>query len=283
MIVFLTPDPEAGAIYARWREVFAQLAEPLRSAGLPLDTRPWTEPGELAGAGVVSPLLVWGYHHHEARWFEQVARWERQGVRLRNPASVLRWNADKRYLGRLAERGAPVAPTRYVDAVTREALHEAEHEFAVDRLVLKPQVSAGAHQTIVWEPGEPLAGGPEGAAMIQPYLPSIEDEGEVSLLYFDGAFSHAVRKTPRAGDFRVQPEYQGVITTHRPVDDERAAAEAVLAAVDEPLLYARVDLVRDLSGRPALIELELIEPDLYLEHAADNGAMFAQAMARAVA
>ena len=232
MIVFLTPDPEAGAIYARWREVFATMAAPLRAVGLPLETRPWTEPGDLAAAAVVTPLLVWGYHHHEARWFEQVAGWERQGVRLHNPASVLRWNADKRYLGRLAERGAPVAPTRFVDAVTREALHEAEHEFAVDRLVLKPQVSAGAHQTVVWEPGEPLSGGPAGAAMIQPYLPLIESEGEVSLFYFDRRYSHAVRKVPRAGDFRVQPEYQGVITTHQPEADERAEAEAVLADVD---------------------------------------------------
>jgi glutathione synthase/RimK-type ligase-like ATP-grasp enzyme len=110
--------------------------------------------------------------------------------------------------------------------------------------------------------------------LIQPYLPAIESEGELSLFYLGGRYSHAVRKVPRSGDFRVQPEYQGVITAVEPAADEREAAEAILAAVEDRLLYARVDLVRGLEGRPVLMELELVEPDLYLGHAPDRGRRF---------
>ena len=118
--------------------------------------------------------------------------------------------------------------------------------------------------------------------MIQPYLPSIETDGEVSLIYLGGRFSHAIRKVPQPGDFRVQPEYDGIITPHTPEPDEFAAAEAALKAVEEPLLYARVDLVRDLGGSPALIELELVEPDLYLGHDAGAPARFAKAVRSAL-
>jgi hypothetical protein len=98
------------------------------------------------------------------------------------------------------------------------------------------------------------------------------------MIFFGGRFSHAVSKRPQPGDFRVQPEFDGIIAGHRPDPDERAAAERILAAVEEPLLYARVDLVRGLEGEPQLIELELIEPDLYLGYDEGAGARFAAAI-----
>ena len=113
--------------------------------------------------------------------------------------------------------------------------------------------------------------------MVQPYLPEIERSGELSMIYFGGAFSHAIAKRPQPGDFRVQPEFDGIIAFHRPETDEHEAAARILAAVDEPLLYARVDLVRGLDGLPQLIELELIEPDLYLGYERDAGKRFASA------
>ena len=113
--------------------------------------------------------------------------------------------------------------------------------------------------------------------MVQPYLPEIERSGEVSMIFFGGAFSHAIAKRPQPGDFRVQPEFDGIIAAYRPEPDEHEAAERILAAVEEPLLYARVDLVRGLDGAPQLIELELIEPDLYLSYEGDAGKRFASA------
>ncbi len=282
-IAILTPDPADEGYQTRWRDVLAEHIKPLARAGLAVEGRSWVDSSDFERFDLVLPLLAWGYHRAGPQWRDAATDWERRGIRLQNPGSVLRWNADKLYLGRLAERGAPVVPTRYVDRLGETALEEAAAAFATHRLIAKPQVSALAWQTIRWSPGAPLDGGPAGPALIQPFLPSIQTEGEISLIYLGGGFSHAIRKRPQPGDFRVQPEYDGIITAHAPAADEREAADAILAAIDEPLLYARVDLVRGLAGAPALMELELVEPDLYLEHDPGGGRAFAEAVARAAA
>jgi len=280
-IAILTPDPADEGYRTRWREVLADYAGALARAGLETEGRSWVDPAGFEGFDLVLALLPWGYHRAGAQWRDTVTDWEARGLRLQNPASVLRWNADKLYLGRLAARGAPVVPTRYVDRIDEVALREAAAAFGSTTLIAKPQVSALAWRTIRWSPGGSLEGGPDGPAIIQPFIPAILDEGEISLIYFGGAFSHAIRKRPKAGDFRVQPEYQSSITPHTPAADERAAAEAVLAAVEEPLLYARVDLIRGPDGAFLLMELELVEPDLYLEHDPGHGDAFAATVARA--
>ncbi|HEX8533928.1 MAG TPA: hypothetical protein VF662_07145 [Allosphingosinicella sp.] len=277
-IAILTPDPGDEGFRTRWAQVLERNAEPLRRAGLEVDGVSWTEEADWDAFDLVLPLLVWGYPRAHDRWVERVSELEGRRVRLRNPPSVLRWNADKVYLGALAARGAPVVPTLYFDRLDEAAMHAAAERFGTERLVAKPQVSSTAWQTIRWSPGRPLDGGPEGAAMVQPYLSEIERSGETSLLYFAGRFSHAIRKVPQPGDFRVQPEYDGIITRHHPAEDELAAADRILAAVEEDLLYARVDLVRGLEGEPQLIELELIEPDLYLGYDPAEGRLFAEAV-----
>jgi glutathione synthase/RimK-type ligase-like ATP-grasp enzyme len=276
-VAILTPDPASEGFRTRWREVLERNSAPLRAAGLEVEGRDWANASDLAGFDLVLPLLVWGYPFAPLQWAKAVDRWEGEGVRLRNPASVLRWNSDKIYLERLAGLGAPVVPTRHYDKLDDALLEEAATAFGTDRLVAKPRISSTAWQTIRWSPGEPLEGGPEGAAMVQPYLPEIERSGEVSMIFFGGAFSHAIAKRPQPGDFRVQPEYDGIIEAHRPGADEHEAAERILGAVEEPLLYARVDLVRGLDGAPLLLELELIEPDLYLGYEGDAGKRFAGA------
>ena len=282
-ICILTPDPQDEGFETRWRDVLERNAEPLRAAGLDVVGRSWAEAGDLSECPLVLPLLVWGYPRAHRKWVEAVTAWDGQGVRLQNSASVLRWNADKRYLGRLEEKGAPVVPTLYADRLSLGTMEEARARFGTDALVAKPQVSSTAWQTIRWSPGSSLDGGPEGPAMVQPYLSAIEESGEVSLIYFGGRFSHAISKRPQPGDFRVQPEFDGVIAAYQPAPDELAAANRILAAVGEDLLYARVDLVRGLSGVPELIELELIEPDLYLGYDANQGAAFAAAAKELIA
>lgn len=281
-VAILTPDRDSEGYRTRWPDVLERNAAPLREAGLEVEARDWANAADLAGFDLVLPLLVWGYPFAPLRWAEAVDRWEREGVRLRNPASVLLWNSDKIYLERLAERGAPVVPTRHYAELSEARLEEAALAFGTGRLVAKPRVSSSAWQTIRWSPGAPLDGGPEGAAMVQPYLPEIERTGEVSMIFFGGAFSHAISKRPQPGDFRVQPEFDGIISAYRPEPAEHEAAERILAAVEEPLLYARIDLVRGLDGVPQLIELELIEPDLYLEYDERAGARFAAAVIEAL-
>ena len=160
-------------------------------------------------------------------------------------------------------------------------MHDAAARFGTDRLVAKPRISASAFRTIRWSPGTPLDGAPTDAAMVQPFMANVLDSGEPSLLYFSGRFSHAVSKVPQRGDFRVQPEFDGILTPYEPAPDELAAAEAALAAAGEPLLYARVDLVRDAGGRPVLMELEAVEPDLFLQYHPAAPTRFAEAVRRA--
>jgi glutathione synthase/RimK-type ligase-like ATP-grasp enzyme len=277
-VAILTPDKASEGFRTRWPDVLERNSAPLREAGLEVEARDWADASDLAGFDLVLPLLVWGYPFAPRQWAEAVNRWEREGVRLRNPAPVLRWNADKIYLERLAERGAPVVPTRHYTRLSEARLEAAALAFGTDRLVAKPRISSSAWQTIRWSPGAPLEGGPEGAAMVQPYLPEIERSGEVSMIFFGGRFSHAISKLPQPGDFRVQPEFDGIISGYRPEAAEHEAAERILAAVEEPLLYARIDLVRGLDGRPQLIELELIEPDIYLGYAEAAGGRFAAAV-----
>lgn len=281
-IAILTPDPSDEGFRTRWGDVFDRQVAPLEAAGFTVERPAWVDE-DLGRFDLVMPLLVWGYHHAPAQWRETVGRWQAAGVNVANPPSVLRWNSDKLYLGRLAERGAPVVPTLFLDTLAEADMHDAAARFGTDRLIAKPQASASAYQTIRWSPGDPLDGGPTGPAMIQPFLPAVQREGEISLFYFDGAYSHAILKRPGDGDFRVQPEHGAVLTAHVPAGDELAAAEAILAAVDEPLLYARVDLLRLPNGTPALMELELVEPDLSIELDPGGGRAFVEAVRRAVA
>ncbi len=281
-IAILTPDPADEGFRSRWRDVFDRQAAPLEAAGIAVAERAWVDE-DLGGFDLVMPLLVWGYHHAPGQWRQIVDRWDAAGLNVANPPSVLRWNSDKLYLGRLAERGAPVVPTIFLDALAESDLHAAAASFGTDRLIAKPQASASAYRTIRWSPGDPIQGGPTGPAMIQPFLPAVQQEGEISLFYFDGGYSHAILKRPGDGDFRVQPEHGAVLTPHAPAADERAAAEAILAAVEEPLLYARVDLLRLPDGTPALMELELVEPDLSIELDPGGGRAFVGAVRRAVA
>lgn len=207
---------------------------------------------------------TWNYVHHLdafLRWLDDVAR----VTTVVNPAPVVRWNAHKRYLVELAARGLPVVPTTIIERGTdgRGLLDEAFASSST--LVIKPAVSAGSFATIrasVDDRARALAHlathAPARDLLLQPYLPSVETTGERCLVWIDGAFTHAVRKRARfAGD----AEGTSAVAIE---PDERRTAERILRACPGPLRYARVDLARDASGEPRLMELELIEPSLFL-------------------
>ncbi len=225
----------------------------------------------------VSPLLAWGYHQKPEEWAALLERLAAHDGPVVNRPADLAWNTRKTYLAELEAKGAPIVPTLFVDAVTPEAVAEARGRFGGE-IILKPQVSAGAFDTVRLTPGETLSGGPAGPAMLQPFLPAVSGEGELSLLFFGGVFSHAVAKRAKAGDFRVQVQYGGLYAPFEPSAEAMAAAKAVLAASGRDFTYARIDLIRDRDGALKLMELEALEPDLYLEHAPDGGAAFARAV-----
>ncbi len=280
-LIILTPSPDEprfAMILDRW---VGRLRPPLEAVGFVVDVRPWTDVGSLSGADTVTPLLAWSYHRDPGAWAALLDRLDREGVRVANSTDVLRWNTRKTYLAELEAAGAPIIPTLFVDDVTPAGLAEGHARFGPE-IIVKPQVSGGSHATVRHAEGQPLVGGPDGPAMLQPFLPAITGEGEISLLYFGGAFSHAVAKIARADDFRVQFQHGGRYQAITPPPEALTAGAAVLKAAGCDLAYARIDLLRGEDGVLRLMELECIEPDLYLDLAPDGGAAFAAAMAGAL-
>lgn len=276
-LAILTPDPAERRYDGRWPGAFEALQRLFADAGIEAVAAPWT--GALPpGSDAALAQLAWGYHRQPARWAVLI---ETAPVPMINPAPLLAWNTRKTYLLELAAKGAPVIPTVAMDRVEAEDLDALFDRLGAETLVIKPQVSAGSHLTLKLARGER----PEIARepmLIQPYLDSVTGEGELSLFYFAGRFSHAVRKVATGGDFRVQPQFGGRFTLFEPDAETVAAAQAVLAAAPAGIVYGRIDLIRGADGRLVLMELEAIEPDLYLDLAPDGGAAFVAAVVGAM-
>ncbi len=241
---------------------------------------PWNGGADMRGFDLVLPLVAWGYHQRCSDWHAWLDHAEQERLPVANPVALLRWNSDKAYLAELCAASVPTVPSLTIDAFDEQSLSDARAAFG-DNLVVKPLVSASAYGTHRLGAGDALPEAVRGWRMLaQPWLASITASGEWSLIYFDGAFSHAVAKVPRPGEFRVQPEFGGIITRCDPPAGAREVADAALAEAPTPSTYARVDLVRGNDGSLVVIELELIEPALWLDHAPDPGA-FARAVASA--
>jgi glutathione synthase/RimK-type ligase-like ATP-grasp enzyme len=255
-----------------------------RLLGPDLSFRSWTDTGDLSGFSLILPLLAWGYQRNVPSWYALLDRLEREALPVANPARVLRWNSDKAYLAEMAAAGVPTVPTMMREAMNDAALDSARSLFGTNRLVIKPPVSGGADGTFLIGASDPLPTEAVGRRMlIQPYLPAIAAEGEMSLFFFGGRYSHAISKHPANGDFRVQEQFGGSERRIDPPAEALALAETVFAATEElmhhaPLTYARVDMLRDEDGNFRLMELEAIEPSLFLHFAGDQGAQLADAV-----
>jgi len=209
---------------------------------------------------------------------------------------VVRWNTDKHYLAELARAGVPVVPSTFLEpdddvaAILEVVLNT--HPDAPD-FVVKPAVGAGsrdaqrharddrsgivAHARCLLDARR--------SVLLQPYLDRVDEHGETALLFFDGVFSHAIRKGPllkRGAGATTGLYAKETIEPRTPSSDELAVAQRALAAIpfEQPLLYARVDLIRDDDGSPRLLELELVEPSVFAEHADGVAERFAQAILR---
>ncbi|MCI3930470.1 hypothetical protein [Streptomyces sp. AN091965] len=249
------------------------LARAVGAAGATARVAHWDDPDVDWGAyDLVLIRSTWDYIEHVAEftaWAERVAA----VTRLANPADVVRWNADKRYLGELTAAGVPTVPTAYAAPGP-----DAEPDLPAGEFVIKPTVGGGSHLAGRYGPGGHAAArahlarlAAEGlTAMVQPYMSRIDTTGERALIFFGGHYRHAIRKgavltpgTAYDADKTSHPD----VRAWRPTDAELALAERALAAVPgaPELLYARVDLVDGDDGAPHVMELELIEPNLFLD------------------
>jgi len=265
---------------------------PLQELGWQVEAVPWNQTNvdwQVFDAVVVRS--TWDYTAEPAKFLEALAAIERTGVPFFNSVDIVRWNLDKRYLRELEERGVPTVPTVWRDRLRPGELKELCEELATSEVVVKPVIGAGARgafrvarRQLKSHAGEIEAHYRDQPLMVQPFVPSVASEGEYSLFYFNGELSHAIVKTPKANDFRVQEEHGGRIVAVAASSELRDAAERVLDTLADPLLYARVDLVRNPSGDGFwLMELELIEPSLYLRMDPEAAGRFAAALDRRIA
>jgi len=238
----------------------------LRDRGIEARMAAWNDPVEPWGEPVPTVIRsTWDYYHDLERFLEW-ARAAGSVAPLWNPFEVVRWNAHKGYLDELARSGHAVVPTLIFARGSRASLGAIAREHGWTDVVVKPAVSAASFGTRRFLPGDLREGEThlaallaEGDALVQPYVDSVDDNGERALVWIDGEFTHAVRKTPR---FTGQEEQ---VSPAVPIEaDELELGRAVLAPWAAEILYARVDVARDERGRPRVMELELIEPSLFL-------------------
>jgi len=257
----------------------------LRARDMGLRVIDWNAPiARFEGVDFLLLGTAWNYQDEAQAFVAKLEALTARDITVCNPPEVVRWNLEKTYLHELEQTGAPTIATRWLDRVTRADALDAMDAFETDRLVVKRQVGAGALGQELLErnavPDDWLFDRP---AMLQPFLPAIAEEGELSFVFVDGALSHSLRKRPAAGDYRIQSLYGGYETPHSPTPNERDAARAVLDALPfEPPLYARIDMLKGPQGALNVMEVELIEPYLYPEQGPELGEHLARAIARRI-
>jgi glutathione synthase/RimK-type ligase-like ATP-grasp enzyme len=266
-----------------------RLAIPALGA-LGIDVVPWIweDPAPPPGIAALVHRSCWDYHEKPAAFRRWLATLGGGPIASHNPEPIVRWNLDKRYLKDLADRGVRIPETAWIAEGERVDLAALLRDRDLDEVVIKPQISLSAFATsrasragAAAAQADLDARTSERAMMVQAFLPEIMEQGELSLVFFGGEHSHTVRKRARPGDFRVQHDHGGsreLIHASPALVEE---AKRILAAVGAPLLYARVDVVETGEG-VVLMELEAIDPELYLAMAPGAAERFAGAIAAAL-
>jgi glutathione synthase/RimK-type ligase-like ATP-grasp enzyme len=258
----------------------ALLAESLTQRGVRATVLVWSRTDDWPiDAELAVVRTTWDYTFRRDEFLEVL---EASPVRVANPTAVLRWNSHKGYLVELADAGVPVVP----GVLLRRGDTAELPELDAAQIIVKPTVAAGSRGVGLFDAGAREAAGhladllSRGDALVQAFEPSVRD-GERSLIYLGGRYSHAVRKVPAAGDFRVQTRYGASNLPHHATLAEQAVAQVALDTVSSTmaatLLYARVDLVGS-AGAPLVMELELIEPELFLPMAPGSADRLADAI-----
>ncbi|MEM6293184.1 MAG: hypothetical protein AAGA54_18055 [Myxococcota bacterium] len=281
-----SPDAYVGNILAEDR----LLTDALAALDLSAERVDWSrEDVDWDAYRAVVVRTTWDYFERfEAfmAWLQRIA----EHPCVLNPVELMQWNIDKHYLADLEAAGLPIVPTRFVERGAGTTLTEAMAALDASEVVFKPAVSGAARETYRVRAGEADAHAErfaalvtEHAMLVQPFMPSIVEHGEVTVVVMNGVPTHAIRKQAKAGDFRVQDDHGGTVHDHAATPAELSLATAAMASCKHPPVYGRVDMVRSADGMPAIIELELIEPELWLRFEPAAATAFAEGIAAALA
>lgn len=242
----------------------------LEKGGLRVERRSWDDPhADWSQTAFILFRSTWDYFERFPEFSAWLARVEKQ-TRMINSYEIVKWNLDKHYLAELSDAGINIPPTRFIEKGESGSLLQKLEESDWKEIILKPVVSGAARHTYRFLPEDSGRYEPlyqrligEEAMMIQEFQEQVILQGEVAFMLFDGQFSHAILKKARAGDFRVQDDFGGSLHPYEPGPEEIRFAEDVVRRSGRDPIYARVDVIRDNSGKLALTELELIEPELW--------------------
>lgn len=258
---------------------------PLEALGWSVSTLSWQQtqiPWSHFDAVIIRS--TWDYWDDVGAFLKVLETIDRE-TRLANSMGLVRWNYKKTYMRDLASRGVKIVPTLFPGQVLPESFSDWFEQQQCQQLVIKPVVGANGDDAYRVSSGTEvprlaqIAGRFEAKpALVQPFMPHILDEGEYSLFYFNGEFSHAILKVPAGGEFRSQEEHGAEIRAVEPEEQLHLRGREALQAIGEAPLYARIDFVRDADGDFALMEQELIEPSLYLRMHPEAPKRFARAI-----
>ncbi|MFP8489972.1 RimK family alpha-L-glutamate ligase [Gracilimonas sp. Q87] len=257
----------------------------LEEKGFIVERRSWSDP-EFEWKETLSVLFRtnWDYFDRFAEFYAWTKRIS-DHTQFINSIDLLNWNIDKHYLEDLGNKKVPIIPTRFIPRGSLLTLSELHNLTGWNHTVVKPAIGGAARHTFqitqrtmneVEEHLKPLM--KEEDFMLQPFQYSIPDEGEVSLMIFGGAYSHAVLKKAKAGDFRVQDDFGGTVHDHIASKEEIELGLQAVEACPEKPAYARVDIMKDNDGNLAVSELELIEPELWFRRKPESAKMMAEAV-----
>ena len=250
----------------------------MAALGWQVDTVVWDDPAiDWAAFDAVYICTPWDYPEKLEQFLEVLEAIDRSPAHLVNDLALVEWNLRKTYLRGLEARGGAIVPSLWYDDFDPAACRASFSRLDTPAVVIKPQVGANAADTYVLQQpledelvAELAATFSRRPFFIQPFMANVQREGEYSLFYFDCRYSHAILKVPAEGDFRSQEEHGAEILTVEPPAGLLRAGDRILSLVEPAPVYARADFVRDRGDRFLLMELELIEPSLYLR--TDDGA-----------
>ena len=255
----------------------------LENRGFRVDRKSWSDPTfNWATTKAVLFRTTWDYFERYSEWTTWLKNTS-SVTRMINPYELVKWNMDKHYLGDLFRKGINIPETHFIEVGEQNTLTELIARKDWQKAILKPCFSGAARHTYKIE--EKISDDLENtfqeliareAMMLQPFQENVVKQGEVSLMVMGGRFTHAVLKVAKPGDFRVQDDFGGTVHKYTPTSEEITFAEKTVAACDPFPNYARVDIIKDNNNKLALIELELIEPELWFRMNPEAADMLAE-------
>ena len=256
--------------------------QPLKDLGWEIENVPWDSPVKWDDYDVVVIRSTWDYQHRLEEFKLVLKQIDQSSAILLNDIKTVLWNVDKSYLLELEKKNVEIVPSVISKNPTRNDVADAFRKFGAREIIIKPTVSANAYDTFRIPKSdipesEWLAEKFDGrTCLIQPFMESILNEGEFSLMYLNGELAHTIIKSVKKGDYRVQEEHGGIVQlVEEPEKKLIKTGNNIMDVLDQIPFYARVDLVRTSQNTFALMELELIEPSMYLRYCKPSAKRFA--------